>query len=549
MSSDEALLTLRIEGTAYAVSMRRTYEHHEYRQAWPFPAADDGVDDPAVVVDIVRFDHDHEHLAGYTLAQLLREDDPSPIRRFLRERAQQMPRLQPWLRGFGQWLQERRSRRGLRNRPERFLPTDPAAPFRLVGLRSALLDALEAQGEVRQSASAWVGRLRNWPGLRQDERDALDIDAVLASLPADAGISGPDLRALVDIGALRLSVIPVTVTGTTQLDLRPVHVDLWRRLPRARKRRIKDVVELLRDRSLGYSLERRCWDDLFGPMEIWRAFDHRGDPVRTRAFPRGDYPNRTEAIRAAQRHAAKIYPKLSTRGRWSHHRLTGGARYREWLVTLPWYPPGYFSSHFEQRNVLLHVRCDARESPDGERVLFLQEIQSDWAQQARREARQGTLATPTPPWCDEWPALALKLMLLHAVAQGFDALAWSTGEEQVRRWDGLGAPGLRELYDRTLPREAKRMLKPFGRDVEPIAFYRPVNFTIEPTEDGYLVLDDTGEVRAECKQRQEVAAAIPCGGLEDAVTKPGIRIDADLRGALRERGLCAWGNAILKSSS
>jgi hypothetical protein len=549
MSSDEALLTLRIEGTAYAVSKRRACEHYDYRQVWPFPAEVDGVDDPASVVDIVRFDHEREHLAGYTLAHLLREHDPSPIRRFLRERVQDMPRLKPWLLDLGQWLREQRSRRGLRNRPERFLPTDPDVPFRLAGLRSALLDALEADGEMRQPASAWIGRLRNWPGLRQDERDALGIDAVLASLSADARISGRDLRVLVDAGPLRLSVIPVTVTGTRQLDLRPVHADRWARLPRARKRHLRDVVELLRDRSLGYSLERRCWDDLFGPMEIWRAFDHRGDPIRTRAFPRGDFPTRTDAVRAAQRHAAKIYPKLSTRGRWSHHRLTGGARYREWLVTLPWYAPGYFSSHFDQRNVLLHVRCDVRESPDGERVLFLQEIQSDWAQQARREAREGMLATPAPPWRDEWPALALKLMLLHAVAHGFDPLAWSTGEEQVRRWNGHGARGLRELYDRTLPREATRFLKPFGRDVESIAFYRPVNFAIEPTEDGYIVFDEAGDVRVECKQWQDVAAAIPCGGLEDVVTKPGIRIDTDLRDAVRQHGLCAWGHAIHKSSA
>ena len=76
-----------------------------------------------------------------------------------------------------------------------------------------------------------------------------------------------------------------------------------------------------------------------------------------------------------------------------------------------------------------------------------------------------------------------------------------------------------------------------------------MNFAIEPTEDGYIVFDEAGDVRVECKQWQDVAAAIPCGGHEDVVTKPGIRIDADLRDAVRQRGLCAWGHAIHKSSA
>ena len=545
MPSNAFPLTLRIEDTAFGVSMRRAYEHHEYRQVWPFPGTMGTEDDPSTVVDVVHLDRDGETLSGYTLAALLREEIQTSPWSDLRERLRRLPHLAPWLLEVAQWLRQRRTRRGVRNHPERFLASHTAAPFRLAGLRSALLDALVAQGEVRQSRSAWEGRLRNWSGLRQDEVHSMGILSLIARLPVDARVNGRELAALLDPGVLRLSVIPVAETGDTQLDLRPVHSDLWQRLPRARNRRLKEVGELLRDPCLGYSLELRRWDDLFGPTEIWRAYDYRGDPVRTRAFPRGEYPSRTDATTALQRHAAMLYPKLSTRGNWSQHRLTGGARYREWLVTLPWYATGYISPHFPQRNVLLHVRSDVREGLDGERVLFLQEIQSDWAQQARWRPA----SVPTPPWRDEWPALALKLMLLHAIAQGFDALAWTTGDEQVQRWSGLGARGLRELYDRTVPREARRLLKPFGRDIDAIAFYRPVNFAVEPTDDGYIVIDGAGDVIAECKHWQDVGAAIPCGGIEDAVTMPGIRIDASLREALQRLGLCAWGNAIHRKAS
>lgn len=544
MAKFDSSLTRLIDGTAYALSMRRVFEHFEDRQVWPFIAEVDGARDATAVIDVVRFDHDREHLAGYTLAELRGDAEPDVMRRFLLARMREDPQLQPWIDGIRHWIHDRRARRGLRNRPERFLPIDTDAPFRLRGLRSALLDWLYAHRSDAMPPAQWAGRLRNLPGLRQDEVEWLRLDDLLATFPKDGRIRGSELLVGIDARSLRLSVIPATVQGKAQLDLRPVDPIYWLRLPLARSRRLKQVVEVLRDPFLGYSMERRCWDDLFGAMEIWTIYDHRGELIRTRAAPRGHFLSRDLALKAAQRHAGEIYPKLSTMGRWSRHRLTGGARYREWLVTLPWLAAGYFTSHFPHRNILLHVRGDLREGLQGERVLFLQEIQSDWAQTARRKLKDGDASTPIPPWLDEWPALALKLMLLHAVDQGFEAIAWTTGREQVKRWAKLGEHGLRELYDRTIPREAARLLKPLGAEVTNIAFYRPVNFAIEPTDDGYVVLDAEGEVAAQCKQWSEVAAAIPCGAVEDALTMPGIRIDAALKSAIAKHGLHAWGNAL-----
>ncbi|WP_332457544.1 LPD38 domain-containing protein [Petrimonas sp.] len=42
------------------------------------------------------------------------------------------------------------------------------------------------------------------------------------------------------------------------------------------------------------------------------------------------------------------------------------------------------SGHFEESNILAHVRFDEREV-DGERVLFIEEIQSDWAQEGKKK--------------------------------------------------------------------------------------------------------------------------------------------------------------------
>lgn len=44
----------------------------------------------------------------------------------------------------------------------------------------------------------------------------------------------------------------------------------------------------------------------------------------------------------------------------------------------------YRSSHWDQRNILAHVRVDERTDADGKRVLFVNELQSDWGQDGRK---------------------------------------------------------------------------------------------------------------------------------------------------------------------
>ena len=43
------------------------------------------------------------------------------------------------------------------------------------------------------------------------------------------------------------------------------------------------------------------------------------------------------------------------------------------------------SSHFDEPNILAHVRFNERTTPSGGKVLFIEEIQSDWAQKGKKE--------------------------------------------------------------------------------------------------------------------------------------------------------------------
>lgn len=48
-------------------------------------------------------------------------------------------------------------------------------------------------------------------------------------------------------------------------------------------------------------------------------------------------------------------------------------------------PKEYKSSHWDEANILSHLRINERTLPNGERVMFIEEIQSDWAQDGKKE--------------------------------------------------------------------------------------------------------------------------------------------------------------------
>ena len=148
------------------------------------------------------------------------------------------------------------------------------------------------------------------------------------------------------------------------------------------------------------------------------------------------------------------------------------------------------SSHYDDPNILAHIRLNERIDADGKKVLFVEEIQSDWAQRGRREGFQeggaqratvverpdGTFAVardgrvpdsqtpfatrgeaaelaermnrtgpgiegsrvPSAPFVDsteKWTGLAAKRVLRYAAENGFDRVAWTTGEQQAARYD------------------------------------------------------------------------------------------------------------------
>ncbi|MCU7906577.1 MAG: hypothetical protein KZQ76_12190, partial [Candidatus Thiodiazotropha sp. (ex Epidulcina cf. delphinae)] len=177
-----------------------------------------------------------------------------------------------------------------------------------------------------------------------------------------------------------------------------------------------------------------------------------------------------KAVRIAGRHTLRrhgIPIEYSQCNRYEHKSLYGGNDYREWLVTLPDYPISHFTSHYYERNLLLHFRTKQRLDHQGRRLLFIEELQSDWHQSGAMHGYQNRWPgrIPTAPFRKEWVGLGLKLILLHAVQYDFDGIAWTQGDVHESYYFRPIGP-VRRLYDIEIPRYLKRLCHQWGPTIK-----------------------------------------------------------------------------------
>lgn len=196
----------------------------------------------------------------------------------------------------------------------------------------------------------------------------------------------------------------------------------------------------------------------------------------------------------------------------------------------------FSSSHFDQKNIVAHFRLTERDTPLG-RTLFIEEIQSDWHQQGREKGYRKNLSVKSreelerraneieqfgiaekaqgrdipsemkQEWADirntlenkgvadapfkkTWHELAAKRILRMAVEEGYDALAWTTGQQQVERYENA----LKDAVDKIewkkteqgvqlIGYKKSRYVTPSGNDVPgaPASYDEVVNTTEKET--------------------------------------------------------------------
>lgn len=325
----------------------------------------------------------------------------------------------------------------------------------------------------------------------------------------------------------------------------------WQRVP-------ADTAQILFRRAVGINASRHEQQEAtrelqsFGAQYNWAALDE--DNLRERQLI-----GEREAMRAEQGEGPQF----------EQYTLPGGTNYREVLLTLPTgheeaervfqkrrqeivdkhggaegakllkletksekeelqrlaravdATTGFTSPHFPEKNILTHIRLTDRTNKEGQKVLFIEEIQSDWMQAGRKkgfagqkeiplkweggdkislnlevpggglkvtpDARQWTGTNPDAvymitfnpfknayivnggraftlqnahrpsledaketaranetkdtglvpdaPFKKTWHELAFKRVLRFAAEEGYDVVAWTTGEQQADRFD------------------------------------------------------------------------------------------------------------------
>jgi hypothetical protein len=555
MSEPAKILELHFQACDMGLSMRRLWEHTELGQLNVFGKAISSrpeLNHASAFIDVVRIEDDAWSLAGFTLADLRGGKVPAgsmAIEQAAFLECLDTPEATAFIAMVAEHIALCSIRQATRNQHHQFLPPAQADDvFGVPLIFSTLRQRLKDMGHAKARTEQWLRTIENFQkkGLRAEEFERSQLMPELEVLDDDGGdqVLAFELVALCNFEALRLSVMPVVSDAQRQLRFSSAPSRTLKRtkkLPKAQDGQARDVVGF--DPVLGYRIEQVEHQTLWGPEHHWQAVTFDGSVIRNVAKQTLLSTSESAAALAAS-HAKQHFPKRMALGRWRHYAWTGGKDYTEWLITLPYYPASFFSSHFSIRNVLAHVRCDVREGADGERVLLLHEVQSDWAQSARRDINCGDMEIgddACPPFLKEWPALVMKLILLHAASRGLDAVTWTRGAHQVFRFKGLGATGLNALYDRTLPREINRILKPFGVVCEMLGVFVPTNFAIKQSENGYEVYTAENVLLATAPTLEDAQQFVPDDAHELLYEVHGVRLTDTIRKAILSKGFPAWG--------
>lgn len=340
------------------------------------------------------------------------------------------------------------------------------APLPLV---ATLPQLVRSVGANRATPAQWLSSIQALTE-KGTKREELTLSGVLSRLeraPQDAKLTRAQVLRMVDLSPVLPKLVCESRFGFAAKSG-------WReccdRLPATdkKRRRLHGVGHGMahvrfRHRSLGWVVARTRFSDLLvDQRDWWIVLDEKGRLVD---IAKSGFASPDEAIEFAELQMSRrflAWGKHQAAVKWERFSLPGGDDYRELLIQLDDWPLTYHPRHFRTRNVLAHVRSSIRLTANGRRVLFLDEVQSDWhadlhaqSRGVATDANKGTVAEA--PFAKEWPLLTLKIMLWWAQRCGAEALSWSSAELQEARWSGYGPPGL--LYRKLLPEAAMALAK------------------------------------------------------------------------------------------
>jgi hypothetical protein len=425
-------------------------------------------------------------------------------------------------------------------------------------LYSHLQQSLQALPLQAATAQQWQGTIRNMPGIRQEELEWSGLQTTLSNISAETVLSKQQILDAIDFRNIRLALSAEKIWG---IDGGLSFREVAQRMPHQAvylaalklDTRCQCVLRYVDD-SHNYrvgvvkTLEP---DHHMALNRYWFALDPYGRAIRNSSNDSLFFPNSEVAKARADQHARD---ELNIKGgacfhtRFDHLTLYGGTNYREWLVTLPDYQRIFFGAHHFDHNVLAHLRTTTRLDTQGRKLLFIEEVQSDWHQNGQQNGYDSSPwgKVANAPFKKEWPVLAVKLMLIHASQNGFDGIAWADGSIQETRYT-RALQTIKRRYDLQIPQALRQLGKPFHARVErtTITIHDPW-LNVVKQNNKWRVSDGTGkfETRDKYQSLEEAMQLIHrhCKTIELPVSM--FIINDDLRWEIAERGLPLFGEVL-----
>lgn len=339
---------------------------------------------------------------------------------------------------------------------------------------SATERAIQNAPQNKAPASQWLGWLKNQPGVKQEELDWMGLPDMLSG-------NNPVTKAelLEHAQGHGVGLEEFEKTGFPDFD------QLTKAQQRSAMREFEEFVGGPAELSMEYPTEA---DQLYGVRNWYKEYgDTGGDPTKYHEYQLPGGQNYRELLltkpenlpywdgamgarlRYLEDKTEKGPNQLNPQEQEDYEQLSKIADQRDNT------PEPYKSGHWDEPNVLMHMRMNDREIPGVGKSLHLEELQSDWHQKGRKEGyrtseplsnqereewqklrnkeiltnderlrlydldtrRQGAAAgiIPDAPFKQSWPELGLKRAITKAANEGYDAISWTPGEQQAARYD------------------------------------------------------------------------------------------------------------------
>jgi hypothetical protein len=419
---------------------------------------------------------------------------------------------------------------------ENLLQTKPQAPVSDIGFYSATEQAALNLNRNKGTGQSFINDLMKAPDVKKEELQFTGLDEFLRDKPNVTKQEVQDFLA-----NNRVDVKEVTLGGKEPFDRNRLNQleSEFKSLkehpiddPAFGEEKYNELIRLMniRDQSTTTSL----YDAADQAMRSGQRAQSQGNKITAEKYFR-----EAELLNIRAEKLDLEGQGMASPPRYEKYQLAGGDNYREILLTLPQkskaLPEGfnvdaysvngitkygvydangqrygsgatkeealqrfsdlhqdkpYQSSHFDQPNILAHMRVNDRIDADGKKMLLVEEIQSDWHQagrekgyndpKAQNQAQQqidalkeehkrlgklkeqakteeeknaiaqqrfdlmnqaqelskiGQTGIPDAPFKDTWYQLALKRLTKYAADNGYERIGLTTGQQQASRFD------------------------------------------------------------------------------------------------------------------